>query len=97
MSLTNTWQALGDQNRRQILDLLKKGDKAVAELAVHFKITLPTLSHHLMVLKAANLVTATRQGQQIIYSLNLSVFEEVAAEVYNYFNKSKKLIKKKYD
>ncbi len=62
----------------------------VNEMALNFDITLPSLSHHLATLKNANLVTTRRRGQQIIYSLNLSAFEEVAKELYNFFNKNKK-------
>jgi len=89
MVLNQTFNALSDPTRRKILQLLKKKSLSVNELAGHFDMTLPSLSHHLATLKGANLVTARRQGQQIFYSLNLSVFEEIAEEIYNYFNKSK--------
>jgi len=88
--LNETLAALADPTRRKILDLLKKRGMAVNEIAVNFNITLPSLSHHLAALKKANLVSATRDGQQIVYSLNLSVFEAVAKELYTFFNKSKK-------
>ena len=94
MTLNKTFHALSDSTRRKILELLKKGDKSVNEIALNFDITLPSLSHHLTVLKNANLVIAQRRGQQIIYSLNLSVFEEISKELYGFFNKSKS---KKYD
>jgi len=90
MVLNQTFNALSDPTRRKILQLLKKKSLPVNELAVNFDITLPTLSHHLSILKGADLVSTQRQGQQIFYSLNLSVFEEIAEEVYNFFNKSKK-------
>ncbi|MBN1779484.1 MAG: winged helix-turn-helix transcriptional regulator [Candidatus Buchananbacteria bacterium] len=83
--MNKTFDALADETRRKILELLKKKDMAVNEIAVNFSITLPSLSHHLSILKNANLVTARRRGQQIIYSLNLSVFEEAAKEIYNLF------------
>jgi len=87
MSINTTFQALADPTRRRILEILKEGDKPVSEIAVHFDMTLPSLSHHLAILKNADLVTTERRGQQIIYSLNLSVFEEVAEEIYSFFNK----------
>lgn len=90
MSLNTTFQALADPTRRRILEILKKGDSPVSDIAVHFNITLPSLSHHLTILKNADLVTTERRGQQIIYSLNLSVFEEVAQELYDFFNKTKR-------
>jgi len=89
MTLNKTFSALNDPTRRTILDLLKKRDLSVAEIAQHFSITLPTLSHHLSALKDADLVTAQRQGTQMIYSLNLSVFEAVAKELYAFFNHKK--------
>jgi DNA-binding transcriptional ArsR family regulator len=87
MTLNNTLHALSDPTRRKILELLKKKDLAAGELAKNFSITLPSLSHHLGVLKQANLVTNRRQGQEIIYSLNLSVFEEMAEFLIKFFKK----------
>jgi DNA-binding transcriptional ArsR family regulator len=86
MSINKTFQALADPTRRKILELLKKKDLSVNEIAVNFDITLPSLSHHLNILKGTDLVSAERRGQQIIYSLNLSVFEEIAEQLYNFFN-----------
>ncbi len=87
MSLNNTFSALADPTRRKILELLKKNDLSVNKIAVNFDITLPSLSHHLTILKNAGLVSTQRRGQQIIYSLNLSVFEEIANDLYSFFNK----------
>ena len=87
MTLNKTFSALSDPTRRTILDLLKKSDLPVAEIAKHSSLTLPTLSHHLSTLKDAGLVTVQRQGTQMIYSLNLSVFEAVAKDLYAFFNK----------
>ena len=77
MSLNNTLQALSDPTRRKILELLKKRDLSVSDIADNFDIKLPSVSHHLSVLKQSGLVTFQRKGQELIYSLNLSVFEEV--------------------
>ena len=77
MSLNQTLQALSDPTRRKILEMLKKRDLPVREIADNFDIKLPSISHHLNVLKQADLVTFQRKGQELIYSLNLSVFEEV--------------------
>ena len=85
--LSKTFQALGDSNRQKILELLKKKDMAVKELAKSFNITLPSLSHHLSILKQAELVTSQRNGQEMIYSLNLSVFEEVSKTIVKFFKK----------
>lgn len=80
------FKALSDPNRREILNLLKKNDMPVKEIAKHFDITLASLSHHLDILKRANLVIAQRKGQMIYYSLNTSVFEEVMKIFMQFFN-----------
>ena len=85
MVLNNTMQALSDPTRRRILEMLKKRDMAVGEINKYFDITMPSLSHHLSVLKQANLVTFQRRKQELIYSLNLSVFEEVAKVLIKFF------------
>jgi len=87
MTLNNTFQALSDPTRRKILELLKKRDMAAGEIGKNFSITLPSLSHHLSVLKQADLVTSRRAGQELIYSLNLSVFEEAAKVIIKFFRK----------
>lgn len=89
MTLNNTFQALSDPTRQKILELLKRKDMSVSEIAKNFSITLPSLSHHLSVLKQAELITYQRKGQELIYSLNLSVFEEVAEKVIKFFKHKK--------
>ena len=86
MTLNKTMQSLSDPTRRRILELLKKKDLPVNDIAKNFSITLPSLSHHLSVLKQADLVTSQRRGQEIIYSLNLSVFEETAKALIKFLN-----------
>ena len=83
--LNQTWQALSDPTRRKILELLKKKDMSVGLILSNFDITMPSLSHHLSILKQSNLLTSRRQGQEIIYSLNLSVFEEAAKALIKFF------------
>jgi len=75
--LSDVWNALADPTRRQILTLLKKSDMNAGEIAEQFNMTKPSISHHLSLLKQANLVTARKAGQNVIYSLNISVFEEI--------------------
>ena len=86
MSVSNTFHALSDPNRHKILELLKQKDLSVNEILSNLNITGASLSHHLNVLKNADLVSSTRKGQKIIYSLNLSVFEEVL-NIINKFTK----------
>lgn len=75
---TDTFKALGDPTRRQILQMLaREGDLTAGDIASRFEISAPSVSHHLAVLKSANLVQDTRHGQSIVYSLNTTVFQEL--------------------
>ena len=69
------FKALGDPTRRRILELLCDRDLTPTEILRELNITQPTLSHHLDILKRANLVTSEREGQFIRYSLNMGVLE----------------------
>ena len=73
------FKALADGTRRRILELLRAGDLTAGEIADHFPISKPSISHHLNVLKQASLVSDERQGQNIVYSLNITVFQEALA------------------
>lgn len=86
MSLSQTLQALSEPNRRRVIDLLKKKEMAVSEIGKNLEITMPTLSHHLDVLKRADLISNRRDGQQIFYSLNLSVLEEVTEKIIKFLS-----------
>ena len=77
MSLTKTLKALSDPTRRRIIELLREGDMTAGEIAGRFNITKPSISHHLALLKQAELVEDERQGQNIRYSLSTSVMEEI--------------------
>jgi len=83
--MDSVFKAMSDKNRREILTLLKEKDMTVTEIQSHFKITPASLSHHLSILKQVNLVVAEREGQFIKYSLNLSVFEQMAQLFFNFF------------
>lgn len=89
MSLTETFNALSDANRQKIIDMLKNEEMPVSDILKKLDITMPTLSHHLDVLKRADLISGRRSGQQIFYSLNLSVFEEVAEKVIKFLKVKK--------
>lgn len=84
MPLSQTFAALSDPNRQKILDLLKKRELAVNEIGRNLNITGATLSHHLDILKRADLISGRRDGQQIIYSLNFSVLEEVSEKIIKF-------------
>jgi DNA-binding transcriptional ArsR family regulator len=85
MRTEEVFKALADPNRRTILKLLKGGSLAAGEIAKAFTITKGSLSHHFNVLKAADLIRSERRGQSIVYSLNTSVFEDVAALLIDLF------------
>lgn len=77
MGFQQTFKALSDTTRREILNLLKNGALSAGEIGEHFDMTAATISHHLNILKEANLITAQKQGKFIYYELNLSVLEEI--------------------
>jgi DNA-binding transcriptional ArsR family regulator len=79
MGLSSAFKALSDPVRRKILYMLRERDMTAGEIAEKFDISWPTISHHLNVLKQAGMVVDERKGQNIYYSLNTSVFEEVVA------------------
>ena len=71
------FRALTDPTRREILRLLRAAPRTSGEIAARFESSWPTVSRHLGVLKEAGLVTAERNGQEIHYELNTSVFEDL--------------------
>jgi len=73
----DAWDALADPTRRQILKLLRAGDLNAGEIAAKFDMTKPSISHHLNILKNAELVRGERSGQNIVYSINTSVLEDL--------------------
>ena len=82
------FKALADPTRRHILELLRAKDLTAGEIAEHFDMTKPSLSHHLSTLKTAGLVDAERDGQNIIYSLNTSVLQDLMSWFYTFTDRS---------
>jgi ArsR family transcriptional regulator len=85
MPAHDVFKAIADPTRREVLKLLRDGSKTAGELAESFEMSKGTLSHHFNVLKAADLVRCERRGQQLVYSLNTTVFEDVAALLLDLF------------
>ena len=77
MAFAETFKALSDPVRREILQLLKNGKMSAGEIGGHFDMTGATISHHLSQLKKSGLITESREKNFIHYSLNASVLEEV--------------------
>ena len=75
------FQALASPYRREIIRLLKWRTLSAGEIAGHFDIARPSVSRHLEVLKNAGIITSRRQANQVIYSLNLSMVQEMIMEV----------------
>ena len=71
------FKALNDPTRREILEILNNKDLTAGEIADHFNMTKPSISHHLDLLKQAGLVVCVREGQFQKYSINTTVFDEI--------------------
>lgn len=83
------FQALAHPCRREIIRLLKWGNRSAGEIAAQFDLAQPTVSRHLEILKNAGIITAQRRGNQIIYSLDLSVAEEIVVEITSLLGREK--------
>lgn len=84
----DSWNALSDPTRRKILQLLKNNDMNAGEIAECFNMTKPSISHHLNILKQADLVRSEKSGQNVIYRLNTSVIEDMMNLFLNLTNKT---------
>jgi DNA-binding transcriptional ArsR family regulator len=71
------FKALNDVTRREILELLKDKERQAGEIAAHFAISKPSISHHLDILKQADLIASEKKGQFVIYSINTTIMEDV--------------------
>lgn len=71
------FKALNDETRRSIIDLLKEKDMNAGEIADKFNISKPSISHHLDILKRADLITSEKKGQFVEYSLNATILDEL--------------------
>ena len=77
MSFAETFKALSDPARREILLMLRNGRMSAGDIASNFDMTGATVSYHLSVLKKADLVYETKEKNFVFYELNTSVFEEI--------------------
>jgi ArsR family transcriptional regulator, arsenate/arsenite/antimonite-responsive transcriptional repressor len=83
--MNEVFKALSDPTRREVLRLLSHGERTAGELAEHFDMTKPSMSHHFTVLKSAELIRSRREGQQIIYSLDTTVLQDVMTRMLDLF------------
>lgn len=79
MGFQDTFKALSDPTRREIITLLKDARMNAGEIVNHFSSTNATISHHLSILKKADLITDEKVGKYIYYELNTSVIDEIIA------------------
>ena len=77
--MNRIFAALSDPTRRGILSMLARGELSAGEIAEAFAITRPSISHHLSVLKGADLIESRREGQSLIYSIHTTVLEDALA------------------
>ncbi len=77
MGFQQTFKALSDANRREILRLLRDGSMTAGEIGEHFSLSGATVSHHLSILREAELILDDKQGKYIYYELNMSVVDEL--------------------
>lgn len=75
--MNSLFKALNDETRREIIELLKEKDMNAGEISEQFNISKPSISHHLALLKRADLITSEKKGQFVEYSLNTSILEDL--------------------
>ena len=89
--MNTIFKALNDPTRREILQLLQERDMTAGEIVERFKISGPSISHHLDLLKQAKLVIAEKEGQYVYYSLNTTVVDEIMKWLMQFKSKRKKI------
>ena len=87
--MNSVFKALNDPTRRQILEMLQEKDLTAGEIAEQFKISFPSISHHLDLLKQAKLVSSEKDGQYVYYSLNTTVVDEIMKWLLQFKSKKK--------
>lgn len=79
--MNDVWGALSDPTRRTILALLRKRNMTAGEIADNFSMTKPSISHHLNILRQAELVFSEKKGRQVEYSINTTVLQDILSFV----------------
>lgn len=82
--MKDAFKALSDPTRRKILELLQKEPLSAGQIAEKFQITKPSISHHLSILKNSGLIIDERHGQNIVYSLDMTVFQDMIKWFMNF-------------
>lgn len=79
-------KAMADETRQRILSLLQQGEMNEGDIVSHFNLTQPTISHHLTLLRNANLVTTRHDGKYVFYRANPACVAECCSEILFRFN-----------
>ena len=77
VNLARAFQALADDKRVRVLELLGEGERCVCDLAEAIDITQPLLSFHLRTLREAGLVSSRKKGRWVHYSLDRQALEQL--------------------
>lgn len=85
--MNSIFKALSDPTRRKILEMLRENDMNAGEIADMFNISKPSITHHLNALKEAGLVSSEKVAQNVIYSLNTTVFQEAVKWLFDFAGK----------
>jgi len=85
--MSKVFKALSDETRRSILKLLQTKDMSAGEISSHFNMSKPSISKHLDILRDAELISSEKQGQFVIYSINISVLQEALGGFLDIFSK----------
>ncbi len=79
-------KAMANKTRQQILSLLQAGELNESDIIAHTNLKQPTISHHLSLLKRANLVLARRKGKYIFYHINAACISDCCGEIMARYN-----------
>ena len=85
--MKDVWNAMADPTRRKILTMLQEKDMTAGEIAERFEISGATVSHHLKILREAELVLTFKEKQTITYSLNTTVFQDFIKSISDMFGR----------
>ena len=79
------FKAISDANRVKIMELLKDGELNVSEICNHFEMKQPSISHHLNILKNADIVKDRKIGKEVFYYLNTICITNCCGSFQNRF------------
>lgn len=79
------FHAISDKTRLKILKLLKNKEICVSDICKHFNMTQPSISHHLDILKRADLVESEKKGKQVFYTFKKNVIIECCGTQFEAF------------